>query len=433
MKRVVITGLGPITAIGIGAAPLWNSIVEGRTSISWHSDHIDGEVWETFPVARVNNFDFEGLGFSDWVRQVLHEYELTEHRELLYLLAATKLALDESRLEYSRESNDVAVVLTHENPGVDNYVRQVLRLVMDAKEGKLALEGLSKKQLADELYRRHARSVYNLQSFMYPFVVSKIFGFHGCALYLNNACASGLYAIEAASQLIRSGQCEIALVAGADCPRMATKYRWFKEQNLYAEDGLMKPFDRLRNGVVFGEGGAALVLEELEHARNRGAAVYAQYLGGGFTQEAWKIGISRPGSDCYQRAFEAAFKAGDVRPESVNFINPHGAATRSGDLYEGRTIASVFQDCHRQPLVSAFKPYVGHNLGGSGLVETAILLLAMRANLAPPTLNYQEPDPALNLTLVAELKSAQLQVVAKMSAGFGGYNAVGVFQKLSGT
>jgi 3-oxoacyl-[acyl-carrier-protein] synthase II len=214
---------------------------------------------------------------------------------------------------------------------------------------------------------------------------------------------------------------------------MATKYRWFKEQNLYAEDGLMKPFDRQRNGVVFGEGGAALVLEDYDHARRRGAALYAEYLGGGFTQEAWKIGISNPNSECYRRAFEIALKASGVRPETLAFVNPHGAATRSGDLYEARTIAGVFADCRRPPLVSAFKPYVGHNLGGSALVETAILLLAMRANLAPPTLNYQEPDSALNLALMTELKSVNLQVVAKMSSGFGGFNAVGIFQKSSGT
>jgi 3-oxoacyl-(acyl-carrier-protein) synthase len=389
-------------------------------------------VWETFPVAKVSNFDFEAFDFSRWVHQVLHEYELDGHRELLYLLATTKLALDDSQLEYNRESNTIAVVLTHENPGVDHYVRQVIRLVMDMKDGKLDIEGLTKKQLAEELYRRHARSVYNLQSFMYPFVVSKIFGFHGCALYLNNACASGLYAIEVASQLIRSGQCDIALVAGADCPLMATKYRWFKEQNLYAEDGLMKPFDRQRNGVVFGDGGTALVLEEYEYARKRGAPMHAEYLGGGFTQEAWKIGIVKPGSDCYLRAFETALKASDVRSESVAFVNPHGAATRSGDLYEGRTIARVFHNCRRPPLVSAFKPYVGHNLGGSALVETVILLLAMRANLALPTLNYHVPDPALNLALMTELKPVQLQVVAKMSSGFGGFNAVAIFQKLSG-
>jgi 3-oxoacyl-[acyl-carrier-protein] synthase II len=433
MRRVAITGLGPITAIGIGATELWRRVVEGRTSVSRHSDYIDGQVWETFPVAKVNDFNFDSFGFSRWVHQALSEYELTGHRELYYLLATTKLALDESRLEYNRERNDIAVVLTHENPGVDNYVRQVLRLVMDMKDGQLDLEGLSAKQLAEEMYRRHSRSVYNLQSFMYPFVVSKIFSLHGCTLYLNNACASGLYAIEVASQLIRSGQCDVALVAGADCPLMATKYRWFKEQNLYAEDGLMKPFDRQRNGVVFGEGGAALVLEDYDHARRRGAALYAEYLGGGFTQEAWKIGISNPNSECYRRAFEIALKASGVRPETLAFVNPHGAATRSGDLYEARTIAGVFADCRRPPLVSAFKPYVGHNLGGSALVETAILLLAMRANLAPPTLNYQEPDSALNLALMTELKSVNLQVVAKMSSGFGGFNAVGIFQKSSGT
>lgn len=440
-KRVVITGLGPLTAIGIGKEDLWNSILQRRTNVVHHTALLDGKPWTTFPIAKVSQFDIAEFKLSKAAMNFLQQRELMEDTDLLYLIAAIQLALRDSNINYSREENDIGLVLTHENPGVDRYVKEVFQVLMDFAEGKIP-QVADKKELAEMCYYHQRKAVYNMQSFMYLHHVSKVFGFHGFSLFVNNACASGLYAIEAASQQIRSGRSNVMVVAGADQPLFATKYLWFRDLGLYAEDGVMRPFDRNRKGFVFGDGGGALILEELEHALKRGATLYGEYLGGGFNQEAWKVSVPLVTGNFYTKAFESALQYSGIKAEEIDLVNPHGVATGVADRIEARTIHQIFgrgdpsrigQDS--RPYISAFKPYVGHNLGGSSLVELIILLLSMQNNLIPPTLNTEEVDPELEIDLcrgnwpVAPTK--EIQIVAKMSSGFAGYNAVGIFKKVN--
>lgn len=426
-KRVVVTGLGPLTAIGIGKEELWTSVKEERSHVVSHDQYIGGELWDSFYVSKISDFDIQQFGLQQRFLTYIETHQLHEDTDLLYLMAAVKIALDDSRLSYDETDNSIGLILTHENPGVDRYVKKVFQAVMDCIDKKMP-RGKDKKSIAEMLYQQLCQSVYDMQSFMYLHHVSKVFSFHGYSLFVNNACASGLFAIETASQHIKSGRNRVVIVAGGDHPLFITKYLWFKALGLYSGDGIMSPFDRDRHGFIFGDGGCALVLEELNHAVERGATIYGEYVGGGFNQEAWKITVPNVAEQFYTKAFKEALEKARVVPEQIDLVNPHGVATQIADRYEARTITNIFGNDSGQPVVSAFKPYVGHNLGGSALVELAILLLALQNNCIPPTLNYEHHDPKLRIHLNRQFVHRPLHLVAKMSNGFAGYNAVGLFR-----
>jgi 3-oxoacyl-(acyl-carrier-protein) synthase len=432
--RVVITGIGPLTAIGTGKDALWQSVEAGRSNVTVHQAEVSGEQWTTFPLAKVPHFDIADFGFSSANLSQLQAGSLRySDEDLLYLIATIQLALADSDVSYDTDENDIALVLTHEAPGVDRHVQEVyqtaFQLIADASV-RPHPSSLIPHQTADWLYTRHREGVYNMQSFMYLHHVSKVFGLHGYALFINNACASGLYAIEAAAQQIQSGRSKIAIVAGAAHPVFPTTYFWFRDLGMYAEDGVMQPFDKNRHGFVLGDGGCAFVLEEWEQARRRGATVYAEYLGGGFTQDAWKVTVPHVAGDFYTKAFEQALRVSGVAPNEIDLVNPHGVATPLGDRYEARTLTRIFGEFPTRPLITAFKPYVGHDLGGCALTELAILLAALQNDLVPATLNLTAPDETLKLRLVDEPIATPLRTVAKMACGFAGYNAVGIFRKV---
>jgi 3-oxoacyl-[acyl-carrier-protein] synthase II len=364
---------------------------------------------------------------------VLQEIEIwkeaEEDRDLEYLLAAVKLALDDSGLKYNRENNNIGLFITDEHPNFEPFCeRIILETLAYLKNNLPTSKKFSKKKLLEYLYKKCVKSGYNLQTFMYLHLVAKAFGFHGFSLYNNNACASGLFALESAARQIKYGGSTIAIVAGGDYPVNIYKYLWFKEQNLYAQDGKIKPFSKDANGIVFGDGASAIVLEDLEHAQKRDAHIYAEYLGSGFHLEGWKVVIPDICGDSYYLALKEALENSNVKPSDVDLINPHGVGIKITDTYEAKAINRIFGT--RGPLVTAFKPYVGHNLGGSALIETIILLLSLQNNFIPPTLNSSEIFPNTQVKLVTEKISIELKTVMKMSCGFAGYNGVVVFKKL---
>jgi 3-oxoacyl-(acyl-carrier-protein) synthase len=388
-----------------------------------------GELWGTFPVAAVPDFSLQSIGLPAGRLRTLLENGCADDVDLHYLLAASHLALTDSGLVHDPDENRVGLVLTHENPGMERYIGKVLETVGRMANGDGPPPGLGKRDLAENLYREHSPYVYGTHSFLYLHRVARVLGFHGPSLFINNACASGLYALEAATQMIRSGQAEAAVVAGADHPLLITKYLWFKGQGLYATDGVMRPFDERRDGLVLGDGAAAVVVEDLETARSRGAHVYAEYLGGAFNQEAWKVTVPSASGDYCARALREALERTGVGPEEIDLVNPHGAATSLWDAYEARALNALFGRGFERPLVSAFKPYVGHMLGASALAELIIVLLSMREGVVPATLNCERPDPQLGIRPVREPARMNLRTVVKMSSGFGGFNAVGVFRR----
>jgi 3-oxoacyl-(acyl-carrier-protein) synthase len=427
-RRVVVTGIGPLTPIGFGKDSLWDSILKGKSNIKLEKCFIGGELWDSFYIHKVENFDILKFNIGKDKLEYIKELTKEEAIDLFYLIASVKLALDDSNLRI--ESKDkVSLILTHENPGMGQFFERLLNKFTEILKGQRNTQYIKNiKQIMGELYNFGAKSAYNLQTFMILFQVARIFDIHYYSLFINNACSSGLYAIEAASKMIKSGQSSVVIIAAADHPDVF-KYLWFKQLKMYASDGKIKPFSKDSNGFILGDGGAGLVLEDLEHAKRRNAHIYAEYLGGGFSLEGWNVAIPRLGDKYYQKTILDALKQSNIKRDDIDLICAHGVGTSIIDYYEAKAITDIFGLNFKKPLVTAFKPYIGHNLGGSTLAETAILLLALENNLIPPVLNTKEVDRRFNISLVKEKISKEIKTVLKISCAFAGYNAATIFRK----
>jgi 3-oxoacyl-[acyl-carrier-protein] synthase II len=432
-KRVVITGVGPLSPIGFGKQALWESLIAQRVNLNKEEYYIDGEIWDSFWVHKIVNFDINEFNIpKDILEEINHWKEGKEDRDLLYILAAVQLALDDSLLSYNREDNDIGLFLTIEHPGFEPFCEEFAKESLNyLSKHSLREKDFSKVKMLRYLFDKLADRGYDLQTFMYLYLTSRVFGIHGYSLFTSNACASGLFALESAAQQIKYGKSKVAIVAGGDYSCTMFKHLWFKQRGLYAEDGRIKPFSQKADGIVLGDGASAIILEELEHAHSRGAHIYAEYLGGGFSLEGWKVVFPRLGSNSYQKAIQQALKNSNVEPGDIDLINPHGVGIRITDLYEAKAINDIFSKHNKKPFVSAFKPYVGHNLGGSALLETIILLLTMQNDLIPPTLNYEDYDAQSNINLVIQPTKSSLNTVMKLSCGFAGYNGAVILKKFT--
>ena len=428
-QRIVITGIGPISSIGIGREKFWDGILNKRINIEKETCILDEKVWDAFFYHKVTGFDVNSLGIDpEKLNDIRSWKEGEEIADLNYLIGAVKLALDDSGLPRSGDNNGIGLVLAHENLGLMPFGFKISNLAYEMLIDKKKSE-LSKRDFYDSFYKKFLKSGYDIQTFADLFHVARVFDIHAYSLFLNNACASGLYALEAASQIIRSGQAHSVVVAAADNPEIY-KYLWFRDLGIYSNDGICRPFCKNSSGLVFGDGGVGLVLETLEAARQRKAHIYAEYCGGGFDLEGWKITVPQIGSDSYQRAIRSALTNSSLEPENIGLLVPHGVGSGPSDYYEAKAISDVFGENSEKPLISAFKPYVGHNLGGSALLETAILLLAMDNSIIPATLNRDEPDPRCKISLLAKNKKKKIKTAIKTCCAFAGFNAAAVFRRI---
>lgn len=428
-KRVVITGIGPLTAIGIGKDALWDALVAGKTNVKHEEWFIDGELWEKFYLHKIDNFDIKNFGIDKNALEEIKSWkEGEEVTDLYYLLAAVKLALNDSGLKFDSEDNNIGCVVTHENAGLEQYISKNIDFSFNEIKNKSDIP--SKKGFSRKYHYHSIKSAYDMQTFMVLFHILKTFNIHGYSLFVNNACASGQYALETASQIIKSGRCPAVIVAAADYPRVY-KYLWFKDLKMYAEDGKIKPFAEDANGFVMGDGGSGLILEDYEHAVKRNAKIYAEYLGGGFSQEAWKVVYPAVGSDFYQKAIKEALMFGKVDKEDIDLVCAHGVGNTLIDRYEAKAITDFFGEHFERPLVTALKPYIGHNLGGSNLIETVILLLCMDHNLVLPVLNVRKVGPRIKIDLVQKKINTNLKTVLKICSGFAGYDAASLFKRIN--
>lgn len=430
-KRIAVTGLGPLSAIGVGKDALWESILREESGLILDNYKIDGDEVASYYVHRLKGFNIKNFGIN---QDILNDIMIWKGQEtatdLFYLLAVVKLALDDSRIEYADadKTKKIGLVLTHENFGLDQFYEEVINESYSVLAGNNKIKP-SKKEYFQEFYKRFNKRGYELQTFMLPFHVAKIFNIHSYSIFLCNACASGLFAFETAADIIKSGKCNTVIVAGSDYTSIF-KYLWFKGLGMYAEDGKIKPFAKDRNGFVTGDGGAGIVLEDLDHAIKRKAHIYAEYLGGGFDLEGWKISVPDINSDSYRKVILQALQRSNVAKEEIDLLVSHGIGTTVTDHYEAKAIAGVFGRNFQRPLVTAFKPYIGHNLGSTALLETVISILALENNYVPPILNTEEVDPRFKIQLVKETMRTNLNNVMKIACGFAGYNAACLFRKM---
>lgn len=428
-KRIVVTGIGPVSSIGIGKDNFWDGIVNERVSVQTEETFIGDELWERFHLHKINDFDISKYGIDkNKLEDIKNWKEGEEIKDLSYLIAAIKLALDDSGLDYMDEDNGIGLVLAHENIGLTPLLHKIssqsYEMLIDKKRNDL-----TKRKYFEQFYYTFLKSTFDLQSFVNLFHVAKVFNIHDYSLFINNACASGLYTFETASQIIKTGQAKAIVVASSDVPDIY-KYIWFRDLGIYSEEGIIKPFCKDSTGMVFGDAGIGIVLEDLDNAVKRNATIYAEYLGGGFDLEGWKVTLPQIGNDSYQKAIFKALEKSDSTTEEIDLVCAHGVGSSVIDAYEARAITDVFGQLPQKPYVTAYKPYVGHGLGCSALLETAILLLSLKNELLLPVLNCANSESRLDMPMVKEKLDVEFNRVMKICCAFAGFNAAAVFNKI---
>jgi 3-oxoacyl-[acyl-carrier-protein] synthase II len=402
-RRAVITGLGPITCIGCGREEFWNGILREKTGISRISTfdprpfqvRCAGEIpdWnpeEFFPAQRLKRLD----------------------RYAQFAVASARLALDDAGLEYSREKPQTRVGVSFGTAlgGVCKAEEQHIRYL---KKGARGVNPM----LAIQVFGGSAHSNIAIE-----------FGFRGIGTTNSNSCASGTVSVGEAVRYIRDDLPDVIIAGGAEAPLTALTIGAFdiiKTMSRCEDPSFAsRPFDRLRDGFVMGEGAASLVIEELEHAQARGAKIYAQVLGYSLSNDAHHMTAPLPSGEACIRTMHDALSDAQLALEEIDYINAHASSTQLNDSTETMSIKHVFGERAQKIPVSGTKGYTAHPLGATGAIEAALCALALDRQWVPPTINYRNPDPACDLDVVPNHgRAAELHYVMSNSFGFGGINA----------
>lgn len=419
-RRVAVTGVGLVSAAGCGIEAVWNRLRSAPPRPELHTGPAPTEQIR-FPVYRAVPYRLAELGVPARCLAWLEDEGLVGIRDLEHLLGGTALALEDAGLplDCSREDLRAAVIVGNESPGFEQLSQALFRLGAD---GAMPAGPV-------ERYDGLAERFFQLNTFLLPYYLARAFRLEGLALFVNSACTSGLNALEIAAQEIRSGRSRVAVAAAADDPVSVAKFLWFDRQGLYSQEGCIRPFDPAQRGTVFGDGGAAIVVEDLETAVHRGARIYAEYLGAGFAQDGWKIAVPSPVKASAVLAIQRALAEAGVEAGAVDLVVPHGVGTPASDQYEAMVLHRVFGGAAPWPAVTALKPFVGHNLGGSALLELTILLAAMARGAVPPTLGHETPLPRNPLPLVHQWEDRRIGVALKLTCGFAGFYGAAVFRR----
>jgi nodulation protein E len=400
-RRVAVTGLGVISALGPDVPSFWNALCAGRPGI-----------------ARIESVDVSGLRFQNGAE--VRDFDPAQHFELTQADLLDRFA--QFALVAARQAvGDAGIVFTPE-------LGQRSAIVTGASVGGQSTQD----RRFFEVYRQNCTRVHPLTI---PRImpnagashISMEFGVSGPAYTVSTACASSNHALGQAFWMVRDGAAELAIAGGSETPFSFGFLKAWEAMRVVAPD-TCRPFSRDRRGLILGEGGAMLVLEPLERAQARGAPVYAEMVGFGMSADAGHI--TTPSTDGPARAMIAALRDADLSPEAVEYINAHGTGTANNDSTETRAIRQVFGAHADKLAVSSTKSMHGHALGAAGALEAVATVLALRNAMLPPTANFNIPDPECDLDVVPnQSRSAEVEYALSNAFAFGGLNAVLAFRR----
>lgn len=410
-RRAVITGIGPITCIGKRVDGFWNGVLAEKTGIS----RISGFDPRPFQVRCAGEI-------VDWNPEEFFSLQRLKRldRYAQFAVASAQLALEDAGLEYSRErpQHRVGVSFGTALGGVCKAEDQHIRFL------KKGVRGVN-PMLAIQVFGGSAHSNIAIE-----------FGFRGVGTTNSNSCASGTVSVGEALRYIRDDFAHVIVAGGAEAPLSALTIGAFDIIKTMSRcddpQSASRPFDRLRDGFVMGEGAASLIIEELEHARARNAHIYAEVLGYSLNNDAFHMTAPLPSGESCSRTMHDALRDAQLAPEQIDYINAHASSTRLNDSTEAMSIRQVFGAHAGRIPVSGTKGYYAHPLGATGAIEAALCALALDRQWIPPTINYQNPDPACDLDVVPNHgRKAELKYVMSNSFGFGGINACVVLGKVA--
>jgi len=402
-RRVVITGVGAITPLGIGVEESWQALCQGKSGIGAVT-RFDASDFRTRIAGEVRGFN--PLDFID--RKLVKRGDRFIH----FALAATQMAMEDSGLTINASNSErVGVSMGTAMGGIETL----------EKNHRLLLQGA-----------RHQISPFFIPSFlanMAPGQVAIEFGARGVNMCSVTACASGTQAIGNAFRVIQRGEADAMIAGGAEAaisPVIFAGLDVIKVMTTRNDEPekASRPFDRDRDGFVISEGAGIVILEELEFALNRGAKIYGEVLGYGLNSDAYHITAPDPDGRGAASCMRMALKDAGISIDGVDYINAHGTSTVLNDLAETLAIKSVFEGRSHQIPVSSNKSMIGHLWGAAGVVEAIFCLLTINRGIIPPTINYETPDPECDLDYVPNVaRRAEVKVAISNSFGFGSTNA----------
>jgi 3-oxoacyl-[acyl-carrier-protein] synthase II len=409
MRRVVITGLGPITAIGVGKRAFWEGLKSGKSGIG-PVTRFDPSLFNARSAAEINDWEPEKFFPSQRLKRL--------DRYAQFAVGSAKLALEDSGLSFSQEDPQARVGVSFGTAlgGVSNAEKQHVSFVHSGPKSV-------HQTIALQVFGGSAHCNIAIE-----------FGLRGVGTTNSNSCASGNVAIGEGYRYIRDGWADVVVAGGAEAPLSPLSFGAFafiRTMSRCDPSVACRPFDRNRDGFVMGEGATSLILEEYDHAKARGAHIYGEVVGYSLNNDAYHMTSPLPSGDSCIRAIEDALSAARINPDQIDYINGHASSTQLNDANECTCVKKVFGSEATKIPVSGTKAFYGHPLGASAAIEAAVCLLAMQHDFVPPTLNYETPDPACDLDVVPnQPRQKPIHYALSNAFGFGGINSCVVFRKV---
>lgn len=412
-RRVVVTGMGVVSPLGHEVDTFYNSLLEGKSGVDLIESFDTGD-FTTKIAAEVKSLDVDGYILKKWEKRV--------DKVIKYLIVAGKKALGHAGLPW-------------EGPELKDLDRQRCGILIGSAMGGMGTFAAGEEALVTSGYRK-------MNPFCIPFTISNMggamlamdLGFMGPNYPLATACATGNYCIMSAAEHIRRGEADLMLAGGSEAAVIPSGIGGFiacKALSRRNDDpaAASRPWDRNRDGFVMGEGAGALVLEELEHAKARGATILAEFVGGAFSSDAYSMTEPRPDGSGVAHCVQVALERCGLQPEQVNYVNAHATSTPAGDLAEYRAITSALP--HKSLKINSSKSMIGHLLGAAGAVEAVATVQALLTGYVHPNLNLENPEEELDLSLLVgpQKEKLDIDVALSNSFGFGGHNSCILFRK----
>ncbi len=415
LKRVVVTGMGAVTPLGNNSKDTWEAMLAGKSGAA-PITLFDPSKFKTQFACEVKNLDVNAYIDRKEARKMDRYTQLA--------IIAARQAVDDSAMDLEQEDKDrIGVVYGVGIGGIKTFEEEVGYYGAHREDGPKFNPFFIPKMIADIAAGQ----------------ISILYGFHGPNYITASACASSSNALADAFNLIRLGKANIILAGGAEAAVCETGVGGFNAMKALSTrndepEKASRPFSASRDGFIMAEGAGCLILEELEHAKARGAKIYAEMVGAGMSADAHHITASHPEGLGAKLVMRNALEDAGMKPEDIDYINVHGTSTHVGDISEAKAIKDVFGDAAYKLNISSTKSMTGHLLGAAGAVEAMATVLAVQNDIVPPTINHEEDDKdeEIDYNLNFTFNKAQKRVVRaglSNTFGFGGHNACVVFKK----
>ncbi len=407
-RRVVVTGMGMVTPVGIGVEESWRSVCEGRSGIG-PVTKFDASSFPSQIAGEVKNFKPEDF----MEKQKVRRFDTFIH----FAIAAARMAVEDSKLKIEHNNRDRIGCVTGSGIGGLPMIEYFHKILLEKGPKKISpffIPGIIANMVAGE--------------------IAIEFGARGPNTSITTACAASAHAIGESFRLIKEGRADIMITGGSEAVITPLAFGGFCAMHALSTrndepEKASRPFDMNRDGFIMSEGSGILILEELEHAKERGANIYAEICGYGLAGDAYHVAAPDPNAIGAINCMKMALNDAGIKPEDVDYINAHGTSTKLNDMSETKAIKAVFKDYAYNIPISSTKSMTGHLLGGAGAVEAIFTILTIRHEIIPPTINYNTPDPECDLDYVPnKARKAQIKIAISNSFGFGGTNATLVFK-----